>query len=312
MGYCIYRFAFLSGVHFGAGQLEDSEIVIHGDTLFSALFQVALKHGNGDDKKLLDLVRTDKLKISDLFPYIDSNRYFLPKPLVYVGGDQEEVSSTVRKGYKNMKYIAEDVYSDYLQGNMPFERTKDLKDLGHSDMRTVATLRMGEETLPYRIGTYYFNKGNGLYCIVQYDEEETSYFLGDLLDELSFEGIGGKRSSGLGRFNLYQDALPEELEKMLEAKTDQNVTLSASLPTEEELEKVITDSRYQVLKRSGFVASEHYSDTYMRKRDLYVFAAGSVFTCRYQGDVYDVSEGGAHPVYRYAKPLFMGIESKKV
>ncbi len=312
MDYCIFRFSFQSGVHFGAGQLEDSEIVLHADTLFSALFQVALKHGNGDEKLLLELVRSDKLKISDLFPYMDSKRFFLPKPLVYVAGDEEEVSSTVRKGYKNMKYIAEDVYEEYLQGKMPFERTYDLKELGHSDMRTVASLRMGEEALPYRIGTYYFEKDNGLYCIVQYDEDETYYFLSELLEELSYEGIGGKRSAGLGRFSLLPARLPEKMREMLEKKTECNMTLSASLPTDEELEDVIANSRYQVLKRSGFVASEHYSDTYMRKKDLYVFAAGSVFDRRYLGDVYDVSDGGSHPVYRYAKPLFIGIESKKV
>ena len=312
MGDCIFKFAFHSGVHFGAGQLEDSEIVLHADTLFSALFQVALKHGNGDEKRLLNLVKSDKLKISDLFPYMNSNRYFLPKPLVYVAGNQEEVSSTVRKAYKNMKYIAEDVFEEYLQGAMPFERTDDLKNLGKSDMRTVATIRMEEETLPYRIGTYYFEEGNGLYCIAQYEEDDIYYFLSELLDELSYEGIGGKRSSGLGRFGLYQDKLPEKLEKMLGAQTDQNVTLSASLPTDEELEAVIANSRYQILKRSGFVASEHYSNAYMRKKDLYVFAAGSVFDRRYLGDVYDVSDGGSHPVYRYAKPLFIGIESKKV
>lgn len=25
------------------------------------------------------------------------------------------------------------------------------------------------------------------------------------------------------------------------------------------------------------------------------------------GDIYDVTNGGSHPVYRYAKPLFMGV-----
>ena len=27
----------------------------------------------------------------------------------------------------------------------------------------------------------------------------------------------------------------------------------------------------------------------------------------FAGDIYDVSEGGKHPVYRYAKPIFMGV-----
>ena len=44
-----------------------------------------------------------------------------------------------------------------------------------------------------------------------------------------------------------------------------------------------------------------------RKRDFHVFAAGSCFANQFLGDIFDVSTGGAHPVYRYAKPLFMEV-----
>ena len=50
-----------------------------------------------------------------------------------------------------------------------------------------------------------------------------------------------------------------------------------------------------------------YAEEYRRKRDLYVFAAGSCFKNEFEGDIYDVTNGGSHPVYRYAKPLFMGV-----
>ena len=40
---------------------------------------------------------------------------------------------------------------------------------------------------------------------------------------------------------------------------------------------------------------------------MYVFAAGSCFKNEFEGDIYDVTNGGSHPVYRYAKPLFMGV-----
>ena len=55
------------------------------------------------------------------------------------------------------------------------------------------------------------------------------------------------------------------------------------------------------------MASEFYAEEYRRKRDLYVFAAGSCFKNEFEGDIYDVTNGGSHPVYRYAKPLFMGV-----
>ena len=50
------------------------------------------------------------------------------------------------------------------------------------------------------------------------------------------------------------------------------------------------------------------SREWRRKKDLYVFNSGSTFTEKFEGDICDVSSGGAHPVYRYAKPLWLGVE----
>jgi CRISPR-associated protein Csm4 len=44
-----------------------------------------------------------------------------------------------------------------------------------------------------------------------------------------------------------------------------------------------------------------------KKRDFYSFAAGSVFQNKFEGDIFDVSIKGNHPVWRYAKPLFMAV-----
>lgn len=86
------------------------------------------------------------------------------------------------------------------------------------------------------------------------------------------------------------------------------MTLSMSLPLQDELEHALNGASYQLVKRSGFVNSENYSDVYMRKKDLYVFASGSCFFNKYQGDIYDVSSEGSHPVYRYAKPMFLEVK----
>ena len=91
-----------------------------------------------------------------------------------------------------------------------------------------------------------------------------------------------------------------------EAETKNIMTLSSSLPRDEELENVLKDARYRVIKKSGFAASTQYAKD-QRKRDLYVLAAGACVTQMYEGDVYDVGTGEAHPVYRYAKPIFMEV-----
>ena len=72
--------------------------------------------------------------------------------------------------------------------------------------------------------------------------------------------------------------------------------------------QVLDDSRYLLVKRSGFIDSYTYSKEQRRKKDIYLFKSGSCFNNTYQGDIYNVSSGGSHPVYKYAKPLFMGVE----
>ena len=69
----------------------------------------------------------------------------------------------------------------------------------------------------------------------------------------------------------------------------------------------IADANYQIIKRGGFVQSESYSDEYRKKRDLFMISAGACFKMTYHGDVYDVSNGGKHPVYRYGKPIFWAL-----
>ena len=87
------------------------------------------------------------------------------------------------------------------------------------------------------------------------------------------------------------------------------MSLSTSLPKDADLEEALENSSYLMEKRSGFIYSTTYSDEFRRKKDMYVFSSGSCFENLSDGDVYDVSEGqNTHKVYRYAKPLFLGVE----
>ena len=73
------------------------------------------------------------------------------------------------------------------------------------------------------------------------------------------------------------------------------------------LENVLKNADYLLKKRGGFVVSEDYASEYLKKKDFYVFQSGSCFQEKFEGDIFDVS-AGSHPVYRYAKPFFMGVE----
>ena len=53
----------------------------------------------------------------------------------------------------------------------------------------------------------------------------------------------------------------------------------------------------------------NYAKTFRKKKDIYMLEVGSVYKNTFKGDIYDVSEAntGAHPVYRYGIPFFMGV-----
>lgn len=304
MNYKIYKMIFTQGVHFGEHSLEKSEITFQADTLFSALCIEALKIDKLDE--LLESVKENNLVFSDAFPYM-GQEFFIPKPMKKIEQVIQSEDMTTRKKFKKLEYIQVSLLDKYLKGQYPIDKGSDIKQLGVHTLKTSASIRGNEEALPYRVGIYRFKEENGLYIVVGYDSQEILDLFDELFEMLSLSGIGGKKNSGLGHFDLEIAELPKELNQRLNTKGEV-MTLSVSLPTEDELDDVLDDSRYLLVKRSGFIDSYTYSKEQRRKKDIYLFKAGSCFNKTYQGDVYDVSSGGNHPVYKYAKPLFMGVE----
>mgnify|MGYP000722354495 CR=1 FL=1 len=182
--------------------------------------------------------------------------------------------------------------------------------LGKYEMTQKASISYEEglDALPYYIGSYHFSKNAGLYVIIGYEDTEAFQFISSLIEGLSYSGIGGKRTSGYGKFQAkYKNMDPQLKQRLNVNKYQKMMSLSISLPKDDEIEKVCTEVQFQLIKRSGFVNSMTYADTFRKKKDFYGFVAGSCFKIPYQGDIYDVSIYGKHPVYRYAIPIFMGV-----
>ena len=220
MKFAVYRLSFSAGVHFGTGTLWSGANTLPADTLFSALcLEAAAQRGEAGISALVDLVRQRRLCFSDLFPFIGEELY-LPKPLIPIQRE-ENGDSVVKKSFKKLKYIPVSQLDLYLQGRLnPLAAVETLKTLGSFAVRTMAASRSEEklesgETLPYSVGVYRFAKGNGLYTLVGFDTAQTQEQFEHLLDSLSYSGLGGKRSAGLGRFSVTKSALPESLEKRL-------------------------------------------------------------------------------------------------
>ncbi len=308
MDYKIYKMVFQGAVHLGKQSLEDGEFTFCADTLFSALCQEALKLGEDKLQAFYTYAKEGKLLLSDAFPYI-GDTYYLPKPIKHLDTTDGKGDSAAKKAWKKLSYIPMEALDEYLRGDFDVlnMQAPDIGKLGSFEMKVSAFVRGQEETLPYRVGTYYYHPGNGIYLIARYDEPQ-KILLEELLENLSFSGIGGKRAAGMGRFTFYSRNVSSHLKKRLEGEGSTYMSLSVSLPADEELEQALLGAEYLVCKRSGFVASENYAPEQMRKKDLYVLKAGSCFRNKYKGDIYDVSgRMGKHPVYRYAKPIFIEV-----
>ena len=298
MNYQLYKLHFHNGVHFGKNSLDHGECAFHADTLFSALCHEAMKKdGDTGIEKLVNLAKRDKIKFSDALPFI-KEEYYIPKPLIQLEKRDKKLNK--------LKYIPINCLEEFLNKNIQKEKLDGLKNLGQYEVRTLASIRGLEQSEPYRIESFYFNIDCGLYIIVGSENRQDLNYIEELLIGLSYSGIGGKRSLGMGRFELEVGKLPQQLEQGLQLKTSRYLLLSVALPKDDELSSVLNGKEgYQLLKRSGFIFSNSCDDR--RKKDLYVFSAGSYFSKPFAGDVYDVSSSKTHPVYRYAKPMFMGV-----
>lgn len=302
MQYSIYKLEFQTGVHFGTGMLNESAYTFQADQLFSALYIEALKMNC--EKELFDCVKNGKLLFSDAFPYF-GQQYMIPKPMLYVEHKVKGISEQKKK-YKKIQFIPVEQLEDFLDGTMELDG-EIFKGFGTYMQQSMVNVRNNEETLPYRVGTFYFSENCGLYIIVAYESESEKTLAENLLEGLSYTGIGGKKSVGLGKFNLLRGKISKCMQEHLERDSNKKILLSVALPRDEELECALNGASYQLSKRSGFVASSVYADEWRKKKELFVFVSGSCFEQLFEGDVYDVSDGGSHPVYRYAKSLFMGV-----
>ncbi|MCR5420939.1 MAG: type III-A CRISPR-associated RAMP protein Csm4 [Lachnospiraceae bacterium] len=306
MDYLIYELTFSAGVHFGERALESSGISFYSDTLFSALCTEAVKAGEERLEKLVDYAKNGQILFSDAFPFVNKE-YFIPKPFINIEKGEDLGNSSLKKRYKKLTYIPASEFSNYLGGDMDIKKGDLLSQLGISDIKVSALISSDEDTVPYRIGTFLFNSNAGLYFIVRFMDTSAEELFDTLIEELSYTGIGGRRSTGLGRFAARKKRLPDSLKTLFNNNEGRYMTMNLSLPGENELENVIKNSGYQLTRRSGFVYSDNYSNTPLKKKDMYAFLAGSVFQNKFEGDIYDVSAGGSHSVWRYAKPMFIRL-----
>ncbi len=305
MDYYIYRLKFKTPVHFGNGRLNGSLGVIYADTLFSALCCEAIDmYGESGAKMLYDAVNADKLVLSDTMPF--SDKLYLPKPMALMTAGNKSDTSLIKK-LKRLKYISIDDLESCLSDDYePVE-----VHFGKESLRVCVCINEEADNDPFDVGVFDFSHNEngeqaaGLYFIAGLSDDFCDTF-DTLINALSYSGIGGKRSSGLGKF-VIEKTKDNKFTNRLSGNFKTYMSLSVSMTDGRELEDIIPNAKYELIKRSGFVYSENYADSPLKKRDMYCFKGGACFDKRFSGKIFDVSDNGRHPVYRYAKPLLIGI-----
>lgn len=301
MTYKMYIMNFQSA-HFGARTLDSSTMTFSADRLFSALAIEAKKMGRMDE--FVSLAGQDEFVLTDAFTY--KLGPFLPKPIGFPKFDQADLTTDVKevrrqaKLAKKLQFIPLENFDSYVSGTL-------LEDKEHAVTNIVTKNQPHVDGGLYQVSTVRFADQSALYVIATESE-----LLNELMTSLQYAGIGGKRSSGYGRFDLTISDLPATFKNRL-TKVHQGtvMTLTTSLPIEKELEHAMETGSYLLSKSSGFAFSTETKENY-RKQDLYKFVSGSTFCETYTGQIVDVRPlGFPHEVLNYAKPLFLKMEGER-
>lgn len=264
-------------------------------------------------------VSAGRLIFSDALPFC-LDELFIPKPFISFDSKKTAQEHKDSKMLKKLAYISVTELNAYLaclkgESAAFLESQPEVRTFGVANLRTMVAIKGNEQPQPFNVGTFEFLEDCGLYIIAAFEGEDQFKLMKKLLTLLSHSGIGGKRTAGLGSFgleeiNLQVPSTPAQkrlAELLVNDKADYHMTLNVSLPKDEELDDAIKEGWFGLVRRGGFVQSRTYAPAAVKKRVIYLLSAGSCLKKRFEGDILDVSVNGTHPVYRLAKPLFMGV-----
>lgn len=319
MNYFLYQLKFNTSVHFGGSDsalsLYHSEDHFRADTLFSALCHTALQlQGEAGLNRLLETTCKGNLLFSDAMPWA-GEQFFLPKPF-FSPSATTEIPGEKRKALKKLAWIPvsrfDDYCSDLINGQL-FDAEP--VPFGFCAETTKASVPEPGDALPYQVGLYRFHNDCGLYFLAACKDLQDSVLLSSLISALGINGIGGKVSSGYGKYHIANeiclneslDGQARRLYAALTRNTNSSMLLTTSLPTDSELDTALDGASYQLTRRGGFVCSNTYAQTPKKKMTQYYLSAGSVVKNRYGGEIYRIGTQGNHQVYRYSKPMFLGV-----
>lgn len=314
MSYQLYKLTFPNGLHLDAGSFgyETSEVMIHSDTLFSALCCCAnLLEGDDGVQKL-----KDGLVISSAFPFA-GNRLFFPKPLNHANPDFDDTSYEHEKAWRKVRFIEEPYLRLALKEELAveklfteekekngcwFKQGKPFEIYKTVEHPRVVIDRVTQQTTIFYFQEVHFDEGNGLFFLADWGNDLAirDTFLASLR-LLGDEGIGSDGTVGKGLFQITEGETLDEFETTAK---DKFYLLSLYHPTETEIPNIqVASSNYDLIIRKGW--SSNWGGMDLRRRSLKMFTEGSVistyFESKPKGDVSNVLEDNGKIIFRSGK-----------
>ena len=336
MKYYLFQFKFKTPVHFGIAEFGRNLGLVSlncgADTFVSALMDELASMDDSIFQSLLRKLQFGSVVFSDLLPYYIDDRgeseFYIPVPLRRI--NDSVITEEHRYSFSELCYLHAE---ERKQEQMVFVRASNLAqylaaqktgqiykpeehEFGWFGMqKRLNSRKQGNEV--YFLGYYQFTANAGLYCVGLEDENDAikleRYFC-----LLGLEGIGGKKSSGMGKFELLDSMIEMDeygvfeddkaLYSLLQDTTSpwqMNISVVSPGPGDAAIVKAGT---YKLIKRSGFVFNE-ITKSYQKRGNIYMLRAGSCLPERVKGrfiKLYDKAEAG-HDVYRYAKGMYVGL-----
>lgn len=305
------------------------------DTLYSALLNEALLGG---------LIQASAappelpFRLSSALPYAGTTLLF-PVPRQPAA---DALRSGKRKQFKKIRYVSQRIFTELLAGRRLLDYLSDdgaegllyqdgsvlihradqprldpssateatrLWQVERVDHVTVDRTRAASQY--YAVGQVRFRAGCGLYVLAACDHEQARTQLHAWLQRLGHAGLGGRRSKGLGQFEVEHSGalrLPDS------QGAHHALLLSRYIPTPTELQQGVlgAGAAYDLERVSGWLFSPGLP-AQMRKT-IYLLRTGDIVHCPAQqapgGAVVDLRPDHAdisHPVWRYGWALSVGI-----
>lgn len=282
----IVKLRFKTPLHLSKGKAdsyEESEELLHSDTLKSALFAAALQlYGNDLDKQAF----FNSFRVSSAFPFY-GQEYFFPKPLHPLRFQYAD-----EKKLKKVKWLGKTIFEKALNNVALQVEPKHfaLGEMALSESGTTHKLYMREKTqrvkipkmwepdnavsIPFYLDKIYFSTQGGLFFILLHDGNSSQFKqLEAALRLLGDNGIGLQRGLGNGQYDYEWTTLELEVPENAEA----GLSLSLYCPTWEEwLPLDLENSAYDFVKRGGWISAAEPEYLNFRKRSIHMLPEGSV------------------------------------